>query len=109
LTAQPATESELSYAVADLDSPPSERTAPAEVSAAESAAVAQPEAPRRRSTIREPAPISRGDTAGGETGNDQASAPPSPATEPVITETGDAAEGERPRRTGWWSRRFAGG
>jgi ribonuclease E len=107
LTAPPPIESELSYAVADLDSPPSERPAPPELSPPEAAA--QPEAPRRRSTIREPAPISRGETAGGETGNDQASAPPSPATEPVITETGDAAEGERPRRTGWWSRRFAGG
>jgi ribonuclease E len=114
LTAPAATESELSHAVADLDSPPSERTAPPELSAAESAGVAQPEAPRRRSTIREPAPLSRGEPAGGETGNDQVSAPTSaptssPATEPVVTETGDAAEGERPRRTGWWSRRFAGG
>jgi ribonuclease E len=111
LTAPAAPESELSYAVADLDSPPSERSAPPELSPPDSAALAQPEAPRRRSTIREPAPISRGETAGGETaGNDQASAStPSSATEPVVTETGDAAEGERPRRTGWWSRRFAGG
>ena len=111
LTAPAATESELSHAVADLDSPPSGRTAPPELSAAESAGVAQPEAPRRRSTIREPAPTSRGEPAGGEAaGSEQASSPTSsPATEPVVTETGDAAEGERPRRTGWWSRRFAGG
>jgi hypothetical protein len=27
----------------------------------------------------------------------------------VITESGEASESERPRRTGWWSRRFAGG
>jgi len=111
LTAPPATESELSYAVADLDAPPSERTAPPDLSHPESAGIAQPEGPRRRSTIREPAPTSRGEPAGGETaGNDQASSPASSsATGPVVTETGDAAEGERPRRTGWWSRRFAGG
>jgi hypothetical protein len=24
----------------------------------------------------------------------------------VVTETGEASESERPRRTGWWSRRF---
>ena len=42
-------------------------------------------------------------------GRDPASRPPSPGQEPVITETGEASEGARPRRTGWWSRRFAGG
>jgi hypothetical protein len=49
------------------------------------------------------------ESAGGEiAGNDPTSAA-SPASEPVITESGEASEGERPRRTGWWSRRFAGG
>jgi hypothetical protein len=68
------------------------------------ATIGQSEAARRRSTIREPAP-----TAGGEvSGNDPAAPVASQAPEPVITETGEASEGERPRRTGWWSRRFAG-
>ena len=101
-----AAEPALSHAVADLDSPPTERAAPPDMSAAMSpAAVGQPEAGRRRSTVREPAP-----TAGDEVvGNDSAAPTASQAPEPVITETGDASEGERPRRTGWWSRRFAGG
>jgi ribonuclease E len=100
-----ATEPELSHAVADLDSPSTERAAPPEASPAVSpATVGQSEAARRRSTIREPAP-----TAGGEVaGNDPAAPVASQAPEPVITETGEASEGERPRRTGWWSRRFAG-
>ncbi|MGE5365918.1 MAG: Rne/Rng family ribonuclease [Betaproteobacteria bacterium] len=104
-----ATEPELSHAVADLDSPPTERAAPPDMSPAMSPATAgQPEAGRRRSTVREPAP-----TAGGEAERSDPAPPPAPApsqgTEPVVTETGDASEGERPRRTGWWSRRFAGG
>jgi hypothetical protein len=34
---------------------------------------------------------------------------PSAVPEPVVTAiTEAAADGDRPRRTGWWSRRFAG-
>jgi ribonuclease E len=101
-----ATEPELSHAVADLDSPPTERAAPPDVSPAVSpAAAGQSETARRRSTVREPAPTAASDIAG----NNPAAPEASRAPEPVITETGDASEGERPRRTGWWSRRFAGG
>ena len=110
ITAPPTTELELSHAVADLDSPPTERAAPPAVSPAMPPAVSpatagQPEAARRRSTVREPAPTARAEVAG----NDPTGPAASQASEPVITETGDASEGERPRRTGWWSRRFAGG
>jgi hypothetical protein len=35
--------------------------------------------------------------------------PPAPAQEPVITEIGETETADRPRRSGWWSRRFAGG
>jgi ribonuclease E len=115
LTVPAATEPELSHAIADLDSPPNERAAPPEVSAPmPPAAAAQPEAPRRRSTVRERAPVTRQDPAGAETAGEDnaghvlASRTPAPASEPVITETGEASA-ERPRRTGWWSRRFAGG
>jgi ribonuclease E len=116
LTVPAATEPALSHAVADLDQPPNERAAPPEVSPTmPPAAAAQPEAPRRRSTVREPAPMRDRESAGAETagednaGHDPASRTPAQASEPVITETGDASEAERPRRTGWWSRRFAGG
>jgi hypothetical protein len=44
-------------------------------------------APRRRSTVREPAPV-----AG------------IPGAEPPSAQD---TESERPRRTGWWARRFA--
>jgi ribonuclease E len=106
LTAPAATEPALSHAVADLDSPPTERAAPPDMSPAMSpTAAGQSEAGRRRSTVREPAP-----TAGGEAERTDPAAPaPSQGAEPVITETGDASKSERPRRTGWWSRRFAGG
>jgi len=120
LTVPAAAEPELSHALADLDSPPSERAAPPEVSpVTPPAAAEQPEAPRRRSTVREPAPkpapmVGR-EAAGAEivgehnAGDDPASRAASPGQEPVITETGEASKGARPRRTGWWSRRFAGG
>jgi ribonuclease E len=65
----------------------------------------QAEPPRRRSTVREPAPI---------VGSDEAPpAPPTPvapAAEPVVvTEAAETESADRPRKTGWWSRRFAGG
>jgi ribonuclease E len=116
LTVPAATEPALSHAVADLDQPPNERAASPEIPPTmPPAAAAQPEAPRRRSTVREPAPMRDRESAGAETagednaGHDPASRTPAQASEPVITETGDASEAERPRRTGWWSRRFAGG
>jgi ribonuclease E len=90
LVATPATEPQLREAVADLDAAPP--PAP------------EPEPARRRSTVREPAPVTV----------TEAAAPPTPAPsaapvpEPVVIETGDAAASDRPRKTGWWSRRFAG-
>ena len=105
------TEPELKEAVADLDAAP--RPAAHTPFVAEAPAPVPPEEPvRRRSTVRERAPI------GGAQGvhSEQDALPPSqpscrsrPAAEPVVTEIGEAAETDRPRRTGWWSRRFAGG
>jgi ribonuclease E len=124
LSAPAATEPELSHAVADLDAAPDtprrEHAAPPEVSpVAPPAAAAQPEPPRRRSTVREPAPtagreaagreMAGTETAGGEIPGSNPAPAPSQASEPAITESSQASEGERPRRTGWWSRRFAGG
>jgi hypothetical protein len=56
--------------------------------------------------VREPAPGAGSDVTAA---NPPPTASPSPSSEPVIAETNEASEGERPRRTGWWSRRFAGG
>ena len=101
-----AAEPELREAVADLDAaPPS--APPAPVSAEPPHAEQQPEPPRRRSTVRERAPIG---------GSDDAAPPapttpvaPAPAPEPVVTEVAETEGTDRPRKTGWWSRRFAGG
>jgi ribonuclease E len=112
LAAPPATEPELKEAVADLDAapiaaPPAPPPAPEPANAPPPQAAAPPaeEPPRRRSTVREPAPIS---------GNQEASQPaptppPPPAPQPVITELGESEHTNRPRRSGWWSRRSAGG
>jgi ribonuclease E len=101
-----AAEPELKEAVADLDAaPPS--APPVPVSAEAPHAEQQPEPPRRRSTVRERAPIG---------GSEDASSPaptmpvtPAPAPEPVVTEVAETEGTDRPRKTGWWSRRFAGG
>ncbi len=114
LAAPPATEPELKEAVADLDAaptsappapPPASPEPAAVVATSQTAAPPAPEPPRRRSTVREPAPIS---------GNQEASQPaptqpPPPAPQPVITEHGESEDTNRPRRSGWWSRRIAGG
>jgi ribonuclease E len=98
-----AAEPELKEAVADLDAaPPS--APPAPVSAEAPHTEQQAEAPRRRSTVRERAPIGGGDDA-----PPPASAAPAPAPDPVITEVAETEGTDRPRKTGWWSRRFAGG
>jgi ribonuclease E len=101
-----AAEPELKEAVADLDAaPPS--APPAPVSADAPSAEQQAEPPRRRSTVRERAPIGDSDNAPPPA----ATAPvaPAPAAEPVVTEVAETEGTDRPRKTGWWSRRFAGG
>jgi ribonuclease E len=60
------------------------------------------EPPRRRSTVREPAPGVTGNEAGPP-------AEPKEPEQPAITEVSDGEASDRPRRRGWWSRRMAGG
>jgi ribonuclease E len=106
LAAPAAAEPELKDAVADLDAaPPS--APPAPISAEPPHTEQQAEPPRRRSTVRERAPIGGSDDAPPPA----ATAPvaPAPAPEPVNTEVAETEGTDRPRKTGWWSRRFAGG
>jgi len=98
LTAVAATEPDLNEAVADLDAAP-----PSAAPAARAEPHAAEEPPRRRSTIREPAPM----IGGAET--PQPAPRQIPVPEPVITEIGEDEQAGKPRRRGWWSRRIAGG
>jgi ribonuclease E len=111
-SAAPAPEPNFSEAAADHDAAVPDAPAPAfsEQPAAEPHASAVPApaeepAPRRRSTVREPAPTANN----AEPAHSPAAPAPTAAPEPVITEIGDEESAEQPRRRGWWSRRFAGG
>src|SRR6202035_1673124 len=109
LAAPAATEPELKDAVADLDAaPPFAPPAPAASVSAEAPSVEQQaEPPRWRSPVRERARIGGSDDAPPPAAT--APVPPTPAPEPVITEVAETEGTDRPRKTGWWSRRFAGG
>ncbi|HML12879.1 MAG TPA: ribonuclease E/G [Xanthobacteraceae bacterium] len=130
--AAPSFEPELDSAVADFDRPPTPprpydepvaiehapapQPSPTQAEAPPAQAEpppAEPEPPRRRSTVREPAPFFLGVDAAPEPPH------PAPAPEPAASAptaepsaeapAPDAEAGNQPRRTGWWSRRFAGG
>jgi ribonuclease E len=113
--APPVAEPELREAVADLDAAPSPApsapmTAPVPEPVVAAAALPEPEPPRRRSTVREPAPIAGSDEASttpAQTPSPAASIPPAP--QPVVDDAEETENTDRPRRTGWWSRRSAGG
>jgi ribonuclease E len=111
ITGAPPTGAELREAVADLDTTlplpaPATSSTPAIAEAPHAPApVQQPEPPRKRSTVREPAPTAITVDAAQPTPAQPASPPP----QPVITEVGDSENTDKPRRSGWWSRRFAGG
>jgi len=117
---QPGAEAELQHAVEDMDRPPrrEERepepehvsypperpsappTAEAEFPAPSSNVPPEAEAPRRRSTIREPAPIA---AAGIPAPSPAPSAPPAA---PVISVT-SSEEPAQPKR-GWWAKKLLG-
>jgi len=108
-------EPELQHAVEDLDRPPSEETTastlesaptytpPTEYSSSPppnppAAEPAEAEAqPRHRSTVREPASFSYGETA---------PAPAAPPPTPIISST--SSEESRTPRRGWWAKRLLG-
>jgi ribonuclease E len=67
------------------------------------------ETPRRRSTVREPAPQAAHEDA---SSSPQSFTPQAPSMEPVVSSSAESSaeseSGERPRRSGWWSRRVLG-
>jgi ribonuclease E len=125
-------EPELTHAVADLDHEPHPEASvvhvpitespsdmratahaeprderPAQVDATQVDAPPAPapsEPPRRRSTVREPAPTVLGGEA---TGVAPPFSPPPPA-EPVVSSPAESETGDQPRRSGWWSKRALG-
>jgi len=108
LSVPTSAEPDLSNAVADLDAsppPPRKPRVSAEAPAA-SPPAAEAEPVRRRSTVRERAPVSSGDETAAVSTPSVPSA--SAAPEPAATDNTGEAAGDQPRRTGWWSRRFAG-
>ena len=120
---QPTIEPELHVAVADFDRPPGtepERAAasveprradePASEPPPPNEPPAQADQPRRRSTVREPAPFFAGQ-APVQPSSAPAGETRAPEPEPAAPGPDRPAETEstdRPRRTGWWARRVAG-
>ena len=98
------------------DGPSPAGSEPAEDRAVAMAAVAAPEPrevpeptvagpPRRRSTVREAVPqVLRDD---GNLPAPSFTEPPAPA-EPVVSSSAESEVGDRPRRSGWWSKRVFG-
>jgi ribonuclease E len=100
LVAPPRVETELNAAVTDLDASSPGAPAP-QASGAEPA--------RRRSTVRERAPLASGEDAGAVAAPMPEASPAPGAAASNGTDNNGEAVGDQPRRTGWWSRRFAGG
>jgi ribonuclease E len=101
----------VSHAEAPSDVPPRIETAPQEAQSAPIASLPDPEAaapeppPRRRSTVREPAPqVLRDDQAPPPA----SFTPPMPSIEPVVSSSAEGEASDRPRRSGWWSKRVLG-
>src|SRR5262249_3747121 len=65
--------------------------------------VAEP--PRRRSTVREPAPQALRDEASPPAAS---FTPPAPSIEPEVSSSAESEDSDRPRRSGWGTKRAAG-
>ena len=99
-------ETEPAEAAADLSPAPREPAPPAAEMHAPEPPPAPEEPTRRRSTIRERAPIGGSEQ---DLPAPQVQQPSALVAEPVVTGSDETADSAQPRRTGWWSRRFAGG
>ena len=93
------------YAPPARENAPSYSPASRPETAAPSPAAPAPESepPRRRSTIREPAPLA----GSGEPSSPSPTLPPPPAPTPVVTGN-EPGESTQPKR-GWWGKRLLGG
>jgi ribonuclease E len=69
------------------------------------AEIAEPAAARRRSTVREPAPVIAAN--GGDFHKEPSPPPAEETSEPVVSSSSNESEAQ-PRRSGWWSRRLLG-
>jgi ribonuclease E len=93
------------------DAPPPAAAGPQERPPAQIASPAVPETtasepPRRRSTVREPAPQALRDDASSPAPS--FTPPPVPSVEPVVSSPAESDDNDRPRRSGWWSKRVLG-
>ena len=116
-----AIEPELAEAPSDFGGPPLDREPappfePDLMQAAppppepESPSEAAPEPSRRRSTVREPAPLMGDEGAASYAAPSAPEQPPAPpAPEPSGSHEESHEDPAKPRRTGWWSRRMLGG
>jgi ribonuclease E len=68
----------------------------------------EPEPPRRRSTVREPAPMIFGGEHAAPTSHQAPPQQPAEAPQPVVISPEASEEADRPRRSGWWSRKVLG-
>jgi ribonuclease E len=92
------------------DAHPPAETRPQEAQSAQIAGSAAPETtasepPRRRSTVREPASQALRDDASSPA---PSFTPAVPSVEPVVSSPAESDERDRPRRSGWWSKRALG-
>ena len=78
----------------------------AQPAAAPPAPSPETEPPRRRSTVREPAP-SFGESA--PVVVPMPAPQPTPIPAPTVSGTADTDDASKPRRTGWWAKRLLGG
>jgi len=92
----------------DVQPPPEARPQEAPSAQIADPAVSEPtaaEPPRRRSTVREPAPQALRDEASPPA---PSFTPPVPSIEPVASSPAESDDSDRPRRSGWWSKRVLG-
>jgi ribonuclease E len=82
-----------------------EDSSPEAIAVAAPEPVQQQELPRRRSTVREPAPGAASNVVATPTPEE----PAPPPEQPIAAEPTESEATGQPRRTGWWSRRIAGG
>jgi ribonuclease E len=102
----PPPETQPEAPVAVQERPPAEPMQPEAMMPAEPPAAAEPEPPRRRSTVREPVPYAIGS---GEAPVTPVLVTPPGNAAPAAVETESTEQSDQPRRTGWWAKRLMGG